>query len=132
MGNKRTFATAIITTREIILEQTANILLFSEVFIGFPLSITYAPMIVDNSARHFMNPLNGSRNDMIAKETKHVAVPESKPKDKYPITIGIPIMSNFKNGRRGKGILKNLDNSRTATTAPKIAVPATSTLFLSR
>ena len=122
---------AITTTRKIMLEDAANTLLLCEAFRLFPLKIMYAPMMVASSARHFWSPLKGLRNDMMAKETRHVAAPGSKPKERYATTMGIPTMSNFKNGRRGKGILKNLDTSRTATTAPKMAVPATSTLFLS-
>ena len=111
------------------LEHTANVLLLREFL--FPLKRMYAPMMVDSSAKHFMNPLKGLRNDMIAKETKHVAEPESKPKDRYATTMGIPTISNFKKGRSGKGILNNLEISSTATTAPKIDVPAKITLFLS-
>ena len=76
-----------------------------------------------------MNPLKGSRNDMRAKETKHVETPGSKPKVRYAITMCTQTISNFKNERRGNGIRNTLDTSRTATTAPKIAVPAKSYTF---
>jgi hypothetical protein len=93
-----------------------------------------APMTVASSARPFINPLKGLRNDMLRKATKHATTPESGPNKRYAITAGIPITSNFKLTRIGKGTFKEniLDNqSRTTTVAPRRVVPAMNTLFLS-
>lgn len=131
IGKRKTFATAIMSTRKIMLEPEAYIFLLRETSVFFPFKMKYAPIMVENSARHFMNPLKGSRNEIMAKDTKVVVAPGMKPKDRNATNMGIPTTSNFKKGARGKGILKNLEISRTATTAPKIAVLAKITLFLS-
>ena len=73
-------AIAITTTRRVMPERAAKIFLLFETLGSFPLRIKKAPSMVASSARAFINPLKGSRKDMTAKDTKHVAEPGIKPK----------------------------------------------------
>lgn len=121
-------------TRTIMPEIMARI--FSLSLVGFrALKTMYTPTIVANSAKNFINPLEGFRTEMLRNATKLVTVPAGKPNKKYASSMGIPIRSNFKevSGGNGNGIFKpailNVQ-SRTATTAPKSAVTAKTTLFL--
>lgn len=125
---------SITATRTTMLEIAARI--FNLLLAGFrALKTMYTPTIVANSAKNFINPLEGFRNDMLRKATKLVTVPAEMPSKKYASSIGIPIKSNFRevSGGNGNGIFKpavlNVQ-SKTKTTAPKIAVPAQKTLLL--
>ncbi len=95
----------------------------------------YTPAIVANSAKNFINPLEGFRNDMLRNATKLVTVPAGKPNKRYASSMGIPIRSNLKevSGGNGNGIFKpailNVQ-SKTKTTDPKSAVAAKIMLFL--
>lgn len=97
------------------------------------LKMMNTPTIVANSAKNFMNPLKGSRKDILRNATKLVTAPAEKPNKKYASNIGIPTKSNFKKGSSGNDIFKaailNVQ-SKTTTIAPKSAVPAKTTLFL--
>lgn len=59
---------------------------FHEELVGLrALKTTYTPTIVENSARNFMNPLNGNSGscvDMLSHETMLVIVPEGNPNKK--------------------------------------------------
>ena len=86
-----------------------------------------------NSARNFINPLNGSRRAILVIATIEVVNPEKIPNKKKERNIGIPKRSNLRFVNSGKGIFKPdslKDQSKTKISAPKSAVPAMSTLFL--
>lgn len=132
IGSSNKLAIAINATRAIMPEIMAKIFSLSLEGLCF-LKTTYTPRIVVNSAKNFINPLKGSRNDMLRNATRLVMVPAGKPNKKYASSIGIPITSNFKKGRSGNGIFRpailNVQ-SKVATAAPKSAVLAKTTLFL--
>ncbi len=127
-------ARSINATRKTMPEVMAKI--FNLSLVGFrALKTIYTPTIVANSARNFMNPLEGFRNEILRNATKLVTMPAGKPNKKYASIIGIPIRSNLKevSGGSGNGIFKpailNVQ-SKTKTTDPKRAVVAKKTLFL--
>jgi len=131
IGSHSTLAMAINATRTIMPEIMAKI--FNLSLVGFRAHKTmYTPTIVENSAKNFINPLKGFRNDMLRKATKLVTMPAGKPNKKYASSIGTPIKSNFKKRSGGNHIFKpailNVQ-SKTATTAPKSAALARTTLF---
>ena len=90
------------TTRTIMPEIMAKI--FSLPLVGLrALKTMYTPTIVANSAKNFINPLKGLRNDMLRNATKLVTAPPGRSNKKNASSIGIPIRSNLKAVRGGNG-----------------------------